>query len=127
MVYNYRYGREINMTSNDGSENKAPTEKIEDYLGWLLAGKLAEWLGMKVGVEQSGDGEVFILVIELPSGQVHKVIPGYAVEGKWKKFNSEDYQNRRHFDEVRSIEDCLNGFLVLQHKLVIPEQKEEIE
>lgn len=112
------------MASTPNIDGKAVRRS---YYGWLLAAKLAEWLGMEVGVTKHEESDTYAVVIELPSGQIHNVIPGYMMEGKWKSFDESKYEERRIDEELKSIEDCLFGTLVSKHVLLIPEQKEETE
>ena len=112
------------MTSN---KLYAPYGELTKGIGWLLAAKLAEWLGMNAGIIQSEDGEKTAVIIDLPSGQVHAVLPSYIIEGRWKRLDESKYADRDYAEELQSIMDCLNGILMHKTILAIPEQKEEIK
>lgn len=112
-------------------------QEVNPYLGWLLAAKLAEWLGMQVGflvmayaaLEEDIPGWLYI---NLPSGAILKEIPYKFIEGKWKGITShEDLKETNESDSPQEfmeiIRDCLNGTLVHRHILIIPEEKEETE
>jgi len=93
-------------------------------LGWLLAGKLAEWLNMKVGVSQFTSDGPYMLLIDLPSGQVSIQIPNSVMEGKWKSW-TEQPEDRTFQEEIDSVMDCLYGVLISKQILVIPQDKKE--
>ena len=104
------------------------TERIEEeiYLGWLLAGKLAEWLGMEVGmVRDQFLPNTTTLCIVLPSGTAVVNIPLAYAEGKWKTVKNLPHVTQE--ESHKAVQDCLNGFLTSKFVLVIPEQKEDSE
>ncbi len=93
-------------------------------LGWMLAGKLAEWLNMKVGVIQLVPDGPYMLLIDLPSGQVSVQIPNNVMEGKWKSWTDQP-EDRPFQKELDSVMDCLYGVLISKHVLLIPQDKKE--
>ncbi len=93
-------------------------------LGWMLAGKLAEWLNMKVGVAQLVPDGPYMLLIDLPSGQVSVQIPNNVMEGNWKSWTDQP-EDRSFQAELDSVLDCLYGVLVSKHVLLIPQEKKE--
>lgn len=99
---------------------------MTEYLGWLLAGKLAEWHGMNVGMIQLVPDGPYLLVIDLPSGQISIQIPSKAVEGRWKAWVDKP-EDHNDIEDRKAILDCLYGILVSKHVLMIPEQKETTE
>jgi hypothetical protein len=101
-------------------------DEQEYYLGWLLAAKLAEWLGMQVGVIEDQyfpDGLTF--AIDLPSGTAVFEIPKEFVEGNWKRSDKIPHVTRE--ESNKAMRDCLVGYLVNKHLLIIPEKKEGTE
>lgn len=110
---------------------EADYDEIEErgYLGWLLAGKLAEWLNMEVGMYQSefdDKPDHYTLVIELPSEKVTVNIPSKYVEGRWKKYEK-PFTYYGSYKRFSAVMDCLYGILVSKHVLMIPEKKETTE
>ena len=110
-------------------DNIINSEQIRQklYKGWLLAAKLAEWQGMDVGITCDEENEICAVLINLPSGQVHLVVPAYFMEGKWKELELSAFEDLRQDEQIEAIDNCLNGTLVHKHVLIIPEVKDEIE
>lgn len=108
------------------SETNSSDEKQNLYLGWLLAAKLAEWLGMDVGMKS--DGDTIIFIIELPSGPVGIQIPRQSAFGKWKEYKKSIVALELSTEQTHeAIMDCLYGVLVSKLVLMIPEKKDETE
>ena len=99
-------------------------EEKQLYMGWLLAGKLAEWLGMEVGMIQLVPEGPYLLVIDLPSGQISVEIPAKFTEGKWKNWETKP-EDMSSEDVEKAIFDCLYGILTQRHVLLIPQDKKE--
>jgi len=99
-------------------------QEYEQYAGWLLAVKLAEWSGMLAGVTDSNSEET-TFAIGLPSGDIEIIVPTELAEGVWKSVSKDSLTKNEGWYKV--VQDCLNGKLVLRHTLIIPEKKEETE
>lgn len=104
--------------------NVSTPEENYFMLGWMLAGKLAEWLNMNVGMIQLVPEGPYMLIIDLPSGQVSVQLPNEVVEGRWKSWTAQP-EERTFQQEIDSVMDCLYGVLVSKHVLMIPQEKKE--